>query len=304
MGLGPRKIDIAAWKFFFRTLWNQFDRDFAIILENLAHHREMIHKEAQTIDIVAAKTWSDEWMVKLAEKTQYRREQRIFRIINWLSVNGRSQADAAHQLQEVFQSNESDVRIYEHERVKEWLQDDNKAPAIWLHGKPGAGKSVICSALLDFLDKHDITTLFYFRNYFGVSDASAILRTFILQLIEKDEDLAAVVYSEYVVRLPVSSLQSLRAILGTSEKPGILHRMPTCRIVVDGLDECEDREQDIIVHDLHTLISKGGSSTKCKLLVSSRDTGEISRDLRNQRQSTGVVEVPLSDVRALIGPFT
>jgi hypothetical protein len=125
--------------------------------------------------------------------------------------------------------------------------------------------------------------VFYFCKYQQSNTSSNILKTLVLQLITRNPELAAVAYTDYVVHNPSPSLKALRAMLiGSNEKPGLLHGASRCRIVIDGLDESPESEQVFIVEDLLRLVSVQPSSHNCKLLICSRDVTGVSQTLRKK----------------------
>ncbi|RYP76705.1 hypothetical protein DL770_007179 [Monosporascus sp. CRB-9-2] len=142
-------------------------------------------------------------------------------------------------------------------------------------------------------DDSGMPALFYFCGYHSVDKSSEILKALILQMIEKNTDLIAIAYTDFVLRHPMPSLKVLRAMLiGSTDKPGILHGMSSCRIVIDGIDECDDKEQRFIIEDLVQFVSANKSSYNCKLLLCSRSVPTISRTL--QKKSKALLEISLS----------
>lgn len=78
---------------------------------------------------------------------------------------------------------------------------------------------------------------------------------------------------------------------GSPDKPGLLQGVSPCRIVIDGLDECEASEQRFVVDDLVQLVSTN-SQANCKLLICSRDVPEIGRTL--QKKAKRLASISLS----------
>jgi hypothetical protein len=129
--------------------------------------------------------------------------------------------------------------------------------------------------------------------------SSRILKSFVLQLINASPDLAAVIHTDYVQTHREPSAKVLKLMLsGTTNNPGLLSGVSPCRIIIDGIDECESQEQKPILQDLLQLVSVSAPSNNCKLLVCSRDLPEISRALKNQAKAGGTV--PLSEEKNFI----
>jgi hypothetical protein len=60
--------------------------------------------------------------------------------------------------------------------------------------------------------------------------------------------------------------------------PNLTKATSETRIIIDGLDECEDRDQTQILKELMKL---GGN--RCKILISSRDYGDIGKIPRKKK---------------------
>ena len=157
------------------------------------------------------------------------------------------------------------------------------------------GKTVISASLIEHVQglEAGITILYYFCSHFQDDTSSMILKSFVLQLMNVNPDMAAVIHTNYVQTHREPSVKVLKLMLsGTADKPGLLSDVSPCRIIVDGVDECASQEQKPILQDLLQLVSTSAPSDNCKLLVSSRDLPEISRILKNKAKAGGTV--PLS----------
>lgn len=60
--------------------------------------------------------------------------------------------------------------------------------------------------------------------------------------------------------------------------PDLLSAVPSTRIIIDGLDECQERDQKSILTELLSAVKS--SAAPCKLFVSSRTETYISKVLR------------------------
>ncbi|KAI0376508.1 hypothetical protein F5Y04DRAFT_209138 [Hypomontagnella monticulosa] len=279
-----------SWKFFFKTTWAQFDVRFDAILASMARHSDMITQEATTIDIIEAKAWREKLLAESEQKEKDRSEQQRLSLISWLGAKPKSQQDECEYLLQDYHPGTCD---WVQDKFQSWLGLGAQQPSVWLHGKPGAGKSVLCASLLDTMGERNMPTLFYFCKHQANDTASEILKTMILQLVTQNSDLMAIAYTEYVSKYASPSLKVLRAMMvGSSDRPGMIRSIPSCRIVVDGLDECHDREQNLVIDELTQLISVGKSTHNCKVLLSSRNIPSVSRYL--QKKGRKFVEISLS----------
>ena len=154
------------------------------------------------------------------------------------------------------------------------------------------GKTVISASLVEHVQElgAGMTTVYYFCSHLQADTSSRILKSFVLQLVNANPDMAAVIHTDYVQIHREPSVKVLKLMLsGTTEKPGLLSGVSPCRIIIDGIDECGSQEQKPILQDLLQLVSVSAPSNNCKLLVCSRDLPEISRVLKNKARAGGTV---------------
>jgi hypothetical protein len=126
-----------------------------------------------------------------------------------------------------------------------------------------------------FLRKQkDITTAFFFCNsHQGAGDKfSEIIRTLVLQILRTHQDLTSHVFNEYVSQSSAVSVPELKKLF-----PELVAVISPVRIVIDGLDECTERDQKLILKDICSLLSMSGG--RCKILISSRDCPHIRKAL-------------------------
>ena len=140
------------------------------------------------------------------------------------------------------------------------------------------GKTVICSKLVEHLkDDKDVTIIYYFFPHHQASQtkASEVLRSFATQLLGGNASLAPYILETFANNGQKPTKKNLGTIL---EK--MIASLPSLRIVVDGLDECLQDDQDEVIQDL--LRIKGPAPGVCKLLLSSRKHRSISRWLHSK----------------------
>lgn len=135
-----------------------------------------------------------------------------------------------------------------------------------------------------------VNIFFYFCSYLGDSSdrSSRLLRSLVSQIIQKHQDLAIHIYDIYFQSHPVPSRKALLNLL-----PELLQALGSVRFVIDGIDEWDVRNQKELLKDLTQMSSTDPSLYICKILISSRDSLEISRSLGRKNKST--VAISLSD---------
>ena len=111
---------------------------------------------------------------------------------------------------------------------------------------------------------------FYPHRQASSTQSSEVLRSLATQLLAKTTSLAPYVLDTFASHGQKPTKKHLGTIL---EK--MITSLPSLRIVIDGLDECLQDDQDEIMQDL--LRIKGSTPGACKLLLSSRKHRIISK---------------------------
>jgi hypothetical protein len=147
----------------------------------------------------------------------------------------------------------------------------------------------MCSSLVQHAEANAFNVFFYFCSYLGTSSGSTshLLRSLISQIIQKHQDLAVYVHDVYFKSYPVPSKKALLVLL-----PELLQGLGSTRLIIDGIDEWDADEQKELLKDLMQLLSTDSSSYICKILIASRDTLEVSRNIRKNKS---VVTMSLSE---------
>lgn len=130
----------SAWTRFFHTSWGRFDGRFKAILENIARDSELIDKNANAIDILHAKEFRDKQNEYITQREKQEEAAELASAITWLQINQvHDQEEEVDRLNSRCHPRSCDW-IFQLERVRKWMTDDETQPIIWLHGKPGAGE--------------------------------------------------------------------------------------------------------------------------------------------------------------------
>lgn len=122
-----------------------------------------------------------------------------------------------------------------------------------------------------------MTVIYYFCPHLQASQTqvSNVLRSFATQLLARNASLAPYILETFASNGQKPTKRNLGTII---EK--MISSLPSLRIVVDGLDECLQDDQDEIMEDL--LRIKGPAPGACKLCISSRKHRSISRWLHSK----------------------
>ncbi|KAM0084807.1 hypothetical protein ACKRZS_002988 [Fusarium odoratissimum] len=143
------------------------------------------------------------------------------------------------------------------------------APLLWIHGNPGAGKSVLAASTVEFLsfDADDVPVFYFFFREQNPSMRSSVaaFRSILAQILCKYAQSPRVVDTFALAMTSNSSGQ----LTGTQDELQdllllLLDCIGDCCIVLDGLDECED--DDVLLPVLDLLVN----SSLCRIILFSR----------------------------------
>jgi hypothetical protein len=147
---------------------------------------------------------------------------------------------------------------------------------LWIHGIPGAGKTILASWLIEEVQKHckqspkGLSTYAYYYCYFGHNqdEAMPFLRWIISQLSRQVEAVPALVYDMF----RRGGEPSIVELLGSLEKA--LQSSNIVYIVIDAIDESSPRSDILgIIRDLAT----DPRFSNIQILVTSREYIDIER---------------------------
>ncbi|MCJ1473086.1 hypothetical protein MMC13_001736 [Lambiella insularis] len=262
-----------AWHIYFAFDWGLFERRFKSILQRLAAHSELLDKEAAAIHYSEMKTMRDARLQENEDFEQRRQRIMVQDVFTWLSAAENVQEEYLHQLADVRQLGTCNW-ILDHDDVYSWIEDNQGHTVLWMTGIPGAGKSFLCSLIVEHLEsRSELSTLYYFCGQKTSQDScSTILRTLALQLLRQNIDMVPLVHEAYLQKGASRSSQGIKKILRET-----LSNVKSARIVVDGLDECHHSLQKEVLGSLLDVQKHSGDS--CKILVSSRPEPQINKAL-------------------------
>ncbi len=159
---------------------------------------------------------------------------------------------------------------------KDWI--DAKLRCLWVHGIPGAGKTVLISHLIDEIARHcdtsreNCVTYVYYYCYFGHNQDEA--KPFLLWLVKclcQKADRVPVSLHTLFKKDSSPSLKELQMVL-----EGILGYYEVVYVVIDAIDESNPREDLLEVLKDLVIDSRFG---KIQLLASSREYFDIQNTM-------------------------
>ncbi|OBR07060.1 NACHT domain-containing protein [Colletotrichum higginsianum IMI 349063] len=288
------------WKLLFVTSWGRLQRRFDNILGDMEKHGDLIDKDTNALNIVESRQmrqdirqWREESLENLSNQEAEQSAKQYQSITSWLKY------DESDQLA-IFDSISAEARKYpgtcswfiQSSRVRAWLQRKADTPSLWLQGIPGSGKSFICAELINFMkaDKRFVLYHFCSDSYASSTMYEQILRSLLLQLVQKNSDSVAHVYDKYILGKRAPTVPALEHLLQDLIKvncgePG---QTEYIWVVLDGLGECQPGKQARVATLMKSITSSSSSSasggTICKALISCQASIAISTHLRNDQK--------------------
>ncbi|KAK2765701.1 NACHT domain-containing protein [Colletotrichum kahawae] len=264
------------WQFFFSAAWGRFEHYFDSLLQGIARNSELIDKEAASVDIIEAREWRQKSReLAAAREKKWETDQRDA-VIRWLQDGDTKQDDALEWLRNRCFEGTSQW-LLKSSKVRSWLQYRKGPQILWLNGKPGSGKSILCSQLIHFLRTNKTRAcLFFFCNYQtpGFAVTVQVLRNICAQVVRMSPDLAPYIYDEYLTKGRTPTLSALKPLLLE-----LFKSFEDIRIIVDGVDEIDSGQHTELLKTVTKLVE---TTENCKLLVSSQDIPSIKMNFRGK----------------------
>ncbi|THW51216.1 hypothetical protein D6D21_01581 [Aureobasidium pullulans] len=294
---GNKKVFVT-WKTLLRLQWEPFEKSFGEIEARMNHHREnLLHAAGATLlstTEVDRRDREREIQQRLQKQqqreTEHRDQEQVKareEFLRWLSPH-----NFEHKQNEIFKT--------KHQGTGDWLLQTEQfsnwekaatSQLLWCHGKPGAGKSVLASHVINHLQKNQTVnqTGLCFA-YFSFTDptfhgAAPLTLALLKQLCQQRRSVPDILSkSKQEAREPasVSSAETFVEVARSFQQ---------IFVVIDGLDECPERQRPAI---LDFIIDASGVASFCtKFFVSSRREGDIHSHFNFLKSPVIVLEAGL-----------
>ncbi|KAH6711796.1 hypothetical protein BKA61DRAFT_693710 [Leptodontidium sp. MPI-SDFR-AT-0119] len=263
-----------SWHLFFDSLWKSFDFRFNGILKNLAHHKQLLHNEAVTIDIVVARQWRSQARELIVQQEKKSQDYYFHDSISWLKVADEQHDDKLERLADKRQDGTCEW-IFRNSLFQNWKDDVHGELSLWVKGILGAGKTILSTYMIKQMQKEEgFKTAYHICNSYmtGKNLLGEILRSITVQFLRSNLELAPFIFENYANKGLAPSIARLRKLL-----PELIATLSSIRLVIDGLDEYPESDQRIILTDLFALSKLPGS--QCKILFSNREGKQINKSL-------------------------
>lgn len=261
---------MVGWMQFFDVIWPEREKKLRLVIDNFQKHANLLRSEVTYLDIVEAKADRDRSSEQIKKEDAFRELQKYLGLKSRLSpimhddrldwLRNRTMPVCA-------------TWLLDDDTFCEWLDTSQSTiVCLWLQGIPGAGKTYLAAAAIEYT-KAQHRTLFAFATHPNSSSTSAlsILQSLLFQAAEDEKDFQTLIVE--------SQERELRG--NTGHIVGLLKKFLVASgftyIIIDGLDEMEECERQILLCRLKEL------SQECKdmrLLISSRPEDDISKRLQ------------------------
>ncbi|KAG5791443.1 hypothetical protein H9Q69_009520 [Fusarium xylarioides] len=291
-----------SWRLLFLTSWGRFQRRFEGIIQDLKAHEKLVDKMAAATNIAESKdwrkeliqkmeTWRQEQVDKMAKEETEQVTRQYLAITSYLKVDESMNAKVFDAIAtEAVESAGTSSWILNQSEIQGWLRCHPSSTFVLLHGRPGSGKSVLATQIVQFLQaSQQSLAMSHFCTYAYEEsmDYDKLLKSLLLQLIRSDKDLIDYVYDMLLRKRKVSSYKLVEALILDSIRASSLDPSRTryIHIVIDGLDECDQATQSKVTKLMKRMVSAAFSSgsTICKVLLSSRSSPAITKTAKQSQ---------------------
>ncbi|KAJ5704064.1 DNA-directed RNA polymerase II subunit RPB1 [Penicillium malachiteum] len=253
--------------------WSRSERRLRPILDNCSEDCDLLyHLKTNRTPLSEIIRSRRKVLHEFREDEQRRSTRELQAVLSWLRIKDDKQENELDHLHGLKHKG-SCAWIFKKKKTRAWFRSGREHPVVWLTGKPGAGKSVLSATVVQVVKHNNFQALYFFCGLHQ-SDKQAALsafRSLVAQLSRANSDCASYVYLNHIQNGHQLSLPRMKEILQSA-----LPSMGPVRIVLDGLDELLLEEQEKLLKSILPLLHSEDLERTCKLLLSSRDTANIS----------------------------
>jgi hypothetical protein len=184
---------------------------------------------------------------------------------------------------------------------RHWLAIEASAgpKLLWVNGPAGFGKTILCAHVVEHLSSNldtPVAHFFFASDFESREDPYLALRSWISQIVSRHEDAFEHARQRWESDPDTVATRATIITLFTQ----LLHVIPGCTLVADGLDECAhlDNSSTSVAKFLHD-VRDAVAGTNARILVVSRDEPEIRHALIDDaRESFAEYRIIPEDVRS------
>ena len=265
--------------------------------------REGLLRDRDRVQMLAQATEANLRQQRDVEQTEQKQKRTRKQIVDWIKA---CEDDAKLDVRSDMRAN-MDIRyghscewLFEHPDFRAWVEA-KKTTSLWYSAPPGAGKTILTSTVVQHLQDtgQKTATFFYSFNDPVRKKPITALRCLALQLLTHTVSIPDRVLQLYEddVENHCFKLNDLRVAIEVIK--AFIKQMSRIHILVDGLDECQDRQQ---LFDCFCRLLEAKTYGIVKWFFSSRSEGDIRASM--QKHNVNAIEAPLdsllSDIRVYV----
>ncbi|KAJ3530677.1 hypothetical protein NM208_g8843 [Fusarium decemcellulare] len=273
-----RLIRKPSWQTFFASGWGRFEHQFDALLQNISQTSDLIDRDAASFHIVKAQEYRQKSLDDAENRERRREYEQREAVLRWLEVgDSKSNQEVKLEWLRSHCCEGTSQWLTKSQEVRSWLQFGRGHPVLWLHGKPGSGKSVLCSQLIYFLrSSRARNCLFFFCDFHTASYGVTvqILRSICAQMIDLNPELASFMYDECVAAGRTPSISYLKTIV-----PKLIAAFNNTHIIIDGIDEVDYSQHAELIK---TFSSLAEGHDNFRVMFSSQDISSIRSVLKKK----------------------
>ncbi|KAI9658923.1 MAG: hypothetical protein M1821_001883 [Bathelium mastoideum] len=209
--------------------------------------RDGLQRDRDRIQILAQATEADIRRQRDQERVEQKRKIMKEEIVKWIKAcEDDSMLDTRTDVRtnmEIHHGHSCEW-LFRHPDFRTWIEA-NKTTSVWYNAPPGAGKTILTSAVVRHLqdEGHKTAAFFYSFNNPVKKKSMTALRCLALQLLSQSTSIPTKVAQlfEDDVEHHCFKLNDPRVAVEVIE--ALVKQLSRIHIFIDGLDECEDREQ-------------------------------------------------------------
>jgi Cdc6-like AAA superfamily ATPase len=282
-----------ALKAIFSATWKNHKAKFSDLVEGMKEHRYIIIGNTSMAEYRNNRRHREQMAI---EKRLEKDEQVFQQLRSWLES---ADVENDHHRLRKAQTPGTGRWLFDHPLFKRWF--DPKSPYVplllWLNGKPGAGKSVLSSMIVEEAKENarkqspqPAVLYFYCKNEVEEKDNfSAIGRSLLLQLLEPDSPILDHLHSAFRNNKTKDTILRTRHMIEDLLEAALLS-CPSAYIILDGIDECQLEERQPIIAWFKTFVTQKlpkGCEAQVRVLFVSQD------DMRARRDFSGITSLAI-----------
>ncbi|KAF4976357.1 hypothetical protein FZEAL_6955 [Fusarium zealandicum] len=269
------------WKQLFKANWKGFSSEIVLIKENLRRHKQLIEGRASLIEFEQMKNCRAEAEAHFREMKETETRRRRSSVFQWLSTPN---VEAVHE-------RHVNARSLDPQSCR-WILADSifqqwfdplycSNPLLWINGKPGAGKSVLTSMVIEEAKQIDsVSVAFFYCSYVDPerNQFMPLARAILSQLLSQDDSLL-LYFEDKMATSSGNAILSSSALAKDLLKTALESRKTF--VILDGIDECDREQRKEICSWFRSIVERlpRTKQDEIRCLFVSQDDGIARKDL-------------------------